>query len=144
MISPVDSSLQPLNNWGFSFLCDVMVTILMEKTKKWQPCLWTQTFLGNMNSFFIPFSTSQNQFGCWLSDWRSSNAVAFSTISILHTWYWTNGLISWSNGSVRLGCSTLSIYFLVVLGLGHSRWDLDLFLTLSAEAIDLVPRRRSG
>ena len=56
--------------------------------------------------------------------------------------YVRNGLISWRIGSLRPG-HALSIYFVIIVGLWYSRWELDLFVTLSAEASDLVPRCRS-
>ena len=45
-------------------------------------------------------------------------------------------------GSLRPG-HALSIYFVIIVGLWYSRRELDLFVTLSAEAVDLVPRHRS-
>ena len=59
----------------------------------------------------------------------------------LHSSYACNGLISWRIGSLHPG-HALSIYFVIIVGLWYSRWELDLFVTLSAEAIDLVPRCR--
>jgi len=54
--------------------------------------------------------------------------------------YARNALISWRIGSARLG-HALSFYFVIIVGLWYSRWELDLFVTLSAAVIDLVPRR---
>ena len=68
-----------------------------------------------------------------VADW-----VFESRLMQLHSSYARNGLISWRIASLRPG-HALSIYFVIIVGLWYSRWELDLFVTLSAEAIDLVP-----
>ena len=117
-----------------------MAALLIEETEKRLICLWTQTFFGNVNSFFMQFSSSRNQFGRWLSVWKPSRLMQLHSAPFPS--YARNGLISWRIGSLRPG-HALSIYFVIIVGLWYSRWELDLFVTLSAETVDLVPRCHS-
>ena len=77
-----------------------MTALLIKETEKRLVCLSTQTFFGNVNSFFVHFSSSRNQFGRLLSVWKPCNAAAFRAISILHAYItafnkWFDKLKQW-------------------------------------------------
>ena len=114
-----------------------MAALLIEETEKRLICLWTQTFFGMWTHFSCNFLLHEISL---VADW-----VFESRLMQLHSApfpsYVRNGLISWRIGSLRPG-HALSIYFVIIVGLWYSPSELDLFVTLSAEASDLVPRCR--